>query len=300
MRRALFFIVVIVFATSSFASIPRASMLDRTSEDASAFAASLLETRIRASEVLAPFERPTESERTRALRQAYEHPSTTNSSGLRCFLSADAALALKRAIKQPQSWNRYSYVVNNPINRIDPDGRVDDAIGPAMMLDCQLNDCRADWETDRKVASFGLSIMPLRIGDAYDVVSAATGRDHIGGEQLGTFARLAGLLPFVGAGTVQRIIKAVNLPGWKNVAIDMAHIIARHTPGGAQTSERATKFVGMSEKQIEKAVRQAYRYGKQVGSQGDRVRVVGEYDGLRIEMWVNKKTKTIETAYPLQ
>ncbi|HEX8618501.1 MAG TPA: RHS repeat-associated core domain-containing protein [Thermoanaerobaculia bacterium] len=124
MRRAFFFIVAIVFATSSLASIPRASMHDRASEDASALVAPLAETRIRASEVLAPFERPADSELTRALRQAYEHPSTTNASGLRCFLSVDPVW-VSTDLRQPQSWNRYSYVRNNPINRIDPDGRAD-------------------------------------------------------------------------------------------------------------------------------------------------------------------------------
>jgi RHS repeat-associated protein len=41
------------------------------------------------------------------------------------FLSVDPVLALRRAMHNPQGWNRYSYVQNNPINRIDPDGRLD-------------------------------------------------------------------------------------------------------------------------------------------------------------------------------
>jgi RHS repeat-associated protein len=41
------------------------------------------------------------------------------------FLSVDPVLDIKRSIREPQSWNRYGYVVNNPINRIDPDGRMD-------------------------------------------------------------------------------------------------------------------------------------------------------------------------------
>ncbi|MDP9194011.1 MAG: RHS repeat-associated core domain-containing protein, partial [Acidobacteriota bacterium] len=41
------------------------------------------------------------------------------------FLSVDPLLDVKRSTREPQSWNRYSYVVNNPINRIDPDGRMD-------------------------------------------------------------------------------------------------------------------------------------------------------------------------------
>jgi len=41
------------------------------------------------------------------------------------FLSVDPVLDLKRTLPEPQRWNRYSYVVNNPLNRIDPDGRMD-------------------------------------------------------------------------------------------------------------------------------------------------------------------------------
>ncbi|MFA6957339.1 MAG: RHS repeat-associated core domain-containing protein [Thermoanaerobaculia bacterium] len=39
------------------------------------------------------------------------------------FLSVDPVLDQKSAAKNPQRWNRYSYVSNNPVNKIDPDGR---------------------------------------------------------------------------------------------------------------------------------------------------------------------------------
>jgi hypothetical protein len=121
MRRAFFFIVALLSATSSFASLPRASTLDRASEHAPAAAEPLPETRVWASDVLAPFERPPESELTRALHQAYADLSTTNASGLGRFLSVDPAKSAVPAM--PQTWNRYSYTANNPTARIDPDGR---------------------------------------------------------------------------------------------------------------------------------------------------------------------------------
>jgi len=40
------------------------------------------------------------------------------------FLSVDPVLDLKAALKYPQTWNRYAYVHNNPVNKIDPDGRL--------------------------------------------------------------------------------------------------------------------------------------------------------------------------------
>jgi hypothetical protein len=39
------------------------------------------------------------------------------------FLSVDPYLDAESALSQPQRWNRYGYAVNNPINKVDPDGR---------------------------------------------------------------------------------------------------------------------------------------------------------------------------------
>jgi len=49
------------------------------------------------------------------------------------FLSVDPELDIKRNLPEPQRWNRYLYVVNNPMNRIDPDGRSDLDCAPASV-----------------------------------------------------------------------------------------------------------------------------------------------------------------------
>lgn len=41
------------------------------------------------------------------------------------FLSVDPVLNVDRSVANPQRWNRYGYVVNNPVSLVDPDGRAD-------------------------------------------------------------------------------------------------------------------------------------------------------------------------------
>jgi RHS repeat-associated protein len=57
------------------------------------------------------------------------------------FLSVDPSMDLKKTIRNPQEWNRYAYVENNPIRYTDPDGRETYVIttfdyGIALILPC--------------------------------------------------------------------------------------------------------------------------------------------------------------------
>ena len=93
--------------------------------------------------------------------------------------------------------------------------------------------------------------------------------------------------------------KPINLPSAKGVRIDMDHIVSGHLAGGKRASPMKSLFPeGWTPKDVERAVRSAYKNAKTLSTQGNRVLVSGICDRLRIEMWVNKLTRTIETAYP--
>ena len=104
-----------------------------------------------------------------------------------------------------------------------------------------------------------------------------------------------------GEGAYQ-VSKSVNLPSWRKIEIDVKHAVSGHMGGGWRTgckNHNKTLFPeGFSEKQVEKIIRQAYRNGKKVGTQEHKVIMRGKYEGMEIEMWVNKRDKVIETAYP--
>lgn len=70
------------------------------------------------------------------------------------FLSVDPA---GYDPKRPQSWNRYSYVMNNPINMTDPTGRCGEAanfVGPRVPCEVTLKPPRngQNWTAEQKAA----------------------------------------------------------------------------------------------------------------------------------------------------
>ncbi|WP_145926791.1 polymorphic toxin-type HINT domain-containing protein [Amycolatopsis orientalis] len=97
--------------------------------------------------------------------------------------------------------------------------------------------------------------------------------------------------------------KPANLLAAEKVDIDMVHVLDRHTAGGKtyQQSGKKDKFFDqMSPREIAKTIREAYASSTMAGSsQGPRVFLRGTANGLTIEMWFNKETGIIETAYPV-
>jgi RHS repeat-associated protein len=81
------------------------------------------------------------------------------SSGTGRFLSADPYLDIGKALYDPQTWNRFSYVRNNPLNRIDPDGRADIEIkyppAAASWTQAQRDDWNRKWALEQAAARAG-------------------------------------------------------------------------------------------------------------------------------------------------
>jgi len=104
-----------------------------------------------------------------------------------------------------------------------------------------------------------------------------------------------------GEGAYQ-VSKSVNMPSWRKVEIRIKHILSGHKQGGWRTgckNNNKTLFPdGMTEQQIEKSIRQAYKNGKKIGTQGNTIIVKGEYEGMKIKMYVDIEQKAIRTAYP--
>ena len=109
---------------------------------------------------------------------------------------------------------------------------------------------------------------------------------------------------FVHNKAIQQARKAVNLPSWRKIDVWMEHILSGHTGSGWRTGckgHNKTLFPdGFSEKQLEKVIRQAYRNSKKIQTQDKTVVVIGECEGIKIKMYVNKEKKLIETAYPIK
>jgi hypothetical protein len=95
--------------------------------------------------------------------------------------------------------------------------------------------------------------------------------------------------------------KAINLPAWRSLTIDIAHILREHTIKGPNVGGQDLFPLGMSQSQIERAIQNAYRVSARFTSQGDRigVRGVDSGSGLTLEIWVNTAEKRIESAYPM-
>ena len=80
----------------------------------------------------------------------------------------------------------------------------------------------------------------------------------------------------------------------------MVHIAERHIVGGSKTAGKDV-FVNLNKDGVLAAIRQAYGSARTVSVQGESVLLEGvTKTGMKVQMWLDKATKTIKTAYPVK
>jgi RHS repeat-associated protein len=198
------------------------------------------------------------------------------------------------------SWSAYQYVLGNPLAYVDPDGRQVNVTGMRAAFEHSPQPKAASaWD---RLRTWFLNRLETSAANSMECISdpvclatmTSGGMARVGGAATRASAASRLLAREEGA----RI--AVNLPAWKTIAIDMEHVTSGHVAGGLRVSPKKTLFPeGMTTKQLERVIRQAYRGAKKVETQGDRVKLQGSAFGMKIEMWVNTADKLIETAYPV-
>jgi RHS repeat-associated protein len=169
-------------------------------------------------------------------------------------------------------------------------------------------EARGDANDANTISEISIGLSPA--GTGLDFYTLATGEEFFSGEKVAWHWRLGGLLPLVSElRKGVKVYKAANkslkatLPAWKSIGIDMEHIASGHMVEGSRVSKLKTIFPeGMNPNQVERTVRSAYQnVTDKLLTQGDRTLLRGvSSSGLQVEMWLNKSTKTIETAYPVK
>jgi RHS repeat-associated protein len=222
--------------------------------------------------------------------------------------TVDPAVDPRKALLDPQQWSPYAYARNNPLRYIDPDGR---------QIRVMLPD--VDYERNAQIRAAAIaSVAPLAetnplyglasllVDSMLSNVLPVSKREQVDAANASIFGLMAPLES--GAVNMFTRLKPVKFPAWRSVAIDMEEVLSGHTSTGARYLQSGIKDLfpdAMNATAIENAVRNAYRFGQQVGRKqidsgtGEiRLRIVGPWDRRTIEMWYNETTRTIETAYP--
>jgi RHS repeat-associated protein len=188
--------------------------------------------------------------------------------------------------------NTYSYVGGNPLQETDRLG-----LDPGDLFDTP-----EEAEVDKEAYFEARNGLLYRLFNPRPVLSDVYQPEGCYGlysyQEAGV---AAGTAPGVGFGraiSAARAARAFKFSGWKKITVDMKHIADRHIAGGSLTAGRDI-FVGMNQRSVMAAIRQAYANATTLKVQGERVLLSGvSKAGVEVRMWYNKTTRTIETAYP--
>jgi len=119
-------------------------------------------------------------------------------SSLARFTSIDPVITFDENRVDPQRWNRYSYVRNNPLRYVDPDGKIVDTVLDAVFIAYDIYDIGSSLVGGEQVsgtqwaalgADFGGLLIPFGTGGGVAVRAAARADDVI--DMAGTVSRAA-------------------------------------------------------------------------------------------------------------
>ena len=226
----------------------------------------------------------------------------------------------------PQSWNGYSYVNNNPLARVDRNGKgFFTKLKNWILWDIWGEEADVQREEDKRrrmlldlqsqsddgvlrVQNYGgqyIILHPENMDRLHvfgwsnrvmEIWEAGGGQRQLTPEELASTIDPAAMLP----------TKPVNLPSSKKLTVDMDHIESGHMEGGSRLAQSraagGSKDVfpsNMNRSQVESAIRDAYQNSSKLQTQGERILVQGQSGKLTIQMWVNTTTKVIESAWPV-
>lgn len=226
--------------------------------------------------------------------QRYDSVSGMNYNYFRDYDSSTGRYTQSDPIGLGGGISTYGYLGGNPINGTDQFGlapgdaylTLDEAQEAANRYLDQINSSRTWYD---KIINGPNDPMYVRSHEC-------------GGYTFQQAITLKGYGPDIGQGSVLKAAKAVrsiNLPGWRRIVVDMEHIAERHMTGGPFTAGRDV-FVGLNQRGVIAAIRQSYGNAQRIAIQGERVLLSGvTRTGMRVEMWFNRVTRRIETAYPV-
>jgi RHS repeat-associated protein len=155
------------------------------------------------------------------------------------FLSPDKVTGFPG---DPQSWNRYSYVRNNPLTRVDPDGQVDQNFAPVLFP----TNPAAQAAFQNQVGGVAVATAALAIPDPTDLVLGfAAARLASGGRIAQFFSRLLGEADEIGDSArfgrggdiLENRVRGDSFrdevaEGFKNEGRQVRTEVVKHTPFG--------------------------------------------------------------------